>query len=275
MNNALHSPYLAMQGHIYIPRSHCVNLKICISGAIRGIDTIWFIADDFGFKSYQKYYYQREPEVYGGYVKVHFEMSAYLNNKMNSLDNNTASCLRNVLVAAIQVQVQLPKIIVIVPDDDLLTFLDYNKYGKSVIYGKVTDWIMTQHDRLLATQKEYLPLKAKSTIFPKVVWILPPLHTNFNNNTQRSKFGKEVEKMAVYHENVYALALKKIWDEHDTKLFVKETDRFTSDGYKRYWEAVDKTVKYADTILFKKQKIQKKKSPKKPQNKQLDHGDRN
>ena len=47
-----------------------------------------------------------------------------------------------------------------------------------------------------------------------------------------------------------------------------ENRRFTVDGYARYWEAVNATVKFTDTILVKK--ITKKKSykPMEPQQKQ-------
>ena len=51
------------------------------------------------------------------------------------------------------------------------------------------------------------------------------------------------------HANVYTLALKKVWDEKDKNLFMS---RFTAEGYKYYWEAVDKTIRYFDSVILKK-----------------------
>ena len=155
-----------------------------IAGAIWGYDTIWFLSDEFGFKSYQKYYYHRDPENFNGYVKYRFEMSAYLNNKSNSIDTNLISRMRHLMVGAITAQVCLPKLIMIVPDDDFITYLNFDGEAASQLYGKLLDWLMMQHDRLIATQKEYLPQKAKMPNSPKIIWIEPPLHENFNNMEQ-------------------------------------------------------------------------------------------
>ena len=188
-------------------------------------------------------------------------MSGFLNNKTDSLDTNAVSRIRNLLVGAIHMQVQLPKLIVVVPDNDIIEYIDYRKYGAAEVYAKFLDWIMTQQERLIASQKEYLPLKARQLNYPQIIWIEPPLHDNFDNNTQRAIFGNILSNTAQFYDGVSVLQLKKIWDEKDTKLFVKENKRFTADGMKKYWEAVDKTVKYADTIGLQKQaRLQKAKA---------------
>ena len=35
--------------------------------------------------------------------------------------------------------------------------------------------------------------------------------------------------------------------------FLKDQQRFTSAGYRTYWEAIDRTVRYFDSIVLKKQ----------------------
>ena len=60
-------------------------------------------------------------------------------------------------------------------------------------------------------------------------------------------------KEAKYHDNTYSLELKKIWDPNDPTLFCKIDRKYTAQGYTAYWEAVDKAVKYAETLLFKKE----------------------
>ena len=60
--------------------------------------------------------------------------------------------------------------------------------------------------------------------------------------------------MAKLHNNVSTLALKKVWDSTNLKLFLKGSNRFTTSEFMAYWEAVDRTVRYFDSIvLLKKQ----------------------
>ena len=63
-----------------------------------------------------------------------------------------------------------------------------------------------------------------------------------------------------YHINTYSLELKKVWDESDSSLYASKDKKLTANDYLTYWEAVDRSIKYANTLLMKKeeQKQQKK-----------------
>ena len=69
----------------------------------------------------------------------------------------------------------------------------------------------------------------------------------------RNNFNKAVNMTALVHDNTWSLQLKKIWDPQDTSYFIEEQKKFTANGLHAYWEAIDKTIRYADMILFKKQ----------------------
>ena len=84
------------------------------------------------------------------------------------------------------------------------------------------------------------------------MWIKAPHHKNFANNLHRMKFNKALESMAKLHDNMFVLELVNEWDQYDTSLYITESRRYTATGLSTYWRAVDKTVKYADTILLKK-----------------------
>ena len=68
----------------------------------------------------------------------------------------------------------------------------------------------------------------------------------------RQKFNHALSTAALLNENTWSLKLKKIWDSHNHSLYNKEDDKYTVEGIKTYWEAVDQTIKYADTILIKR-----------------------
>ena len=96
-----------------------------------------------------------------------------------------------------------------------------------------------------------MPIRAKG-VKPIWVWIQPPTHVNFRNNNLRLQFGRALEKCATYFDRMHALKLVKHWESDNTSLFNKEDQKFTALGYQTYWMAVDKVVKYTDTLLLKK-----------------------
>ena len=216
-----------------------------------GYESIWFCGDDFGHQTFNDYCLNRMDDFHG-YAKDNFEVIGFMSDSATSDDLTLISRLRNILVEAITKQVLLPKIIVFVPDDDIIVFLNYVEYGISKCLGRIVDWIMREHNRIIESYKEYLPLKAKKYSYPQLIWIKALTHDNFNNNLMLQKFNYALSTQAQNHEHTWALQLKKIWDPHNHSLFNKEDNKYTVEGIKTYWEAVDKTLKYADTILLKK-----------------------
>ena len=82
------------------------------------------MSDEFGFhsNSFTKYFYEYEPEEDKHYSKLHFEVSGFMNNTLKSYENNIVSRIHNGVVAAIREQPILPKYIVMVPDDNVLSY---------------------------------------------------------------------------------------------------------------------------------------------------------
>ena len=140
----------------------------------------------------------------------------------------------------------------IVPDDDILKFSGISGFGITRSLGKILDWIQTEFDRMVEIHKDRLPNKAKKAAYPHFIWIEPPLNDNFNNNESRRKFNRALNTVTALHQNTSVLQLKKVWSEHDLQLYLQKEDRYTSSGLHSYWEAVDKAIKYADTLLMKK-----------------------
>ena len=83
--------------------------------------------------------------------------------------------------------------------------------------------------------------------------IAAPLHDNFRNNSLRYKFNKSLEECCRLHANTSTLFLKQVWDPKNSCLFLGQSQRFTAEGYRCYWEAVDRTVRYFNSVVLKKQ----------------------
>ena len=156
----------------------------------------------------------------------------------------------------------LPRLIVVVPEDDILKTLGEDVLTDEESIGipikRLLNFVMTEYSRAVSTFKENLPAKCNRDGYPFFLWIQLPMHENFSNNSARFRFNKCLEECAKMHSNVYTLQLQKVWDPRDAGLFA---NRFTNEGYRSYWEAIDKTVRFFDSVILKKnekKKVQKK-----------------
>ena len=238
---------------------------------MRAYDRCWFIGDDFGSRSFEQHFQACKSVDYNGYVCAHFDTTGYFGNFVTGSPSMLAR-YSNVLVQAMYCNygnkvLPLPKIIVVVPDDDLLKLLhsgsdDEVPHGICTGLSKILNYIMTEFERNIAAFKEYLPAKSLKSTYPQILWIKAPLHDNFTNNHTRQKFNRALEEITKLHANSSTLMLKRVWDSRNLNLYLKDCQRFTSEGYTTYWEAVDRTVCYFDSVLLKKQ-LEKGKNPKK------------
>ena len=113
---------------------------------------------------------------------------------------------------------------------------------------------MRKFHKAVEIQRDFLQAKSKKSAYPTFVWIEAPSHMNFppDNQAMRKLYNSAVNAVAQRYEDTYSLQLKKVWDPHASSLFMAEDLRYTAEGLRTYWEAVDKTVRYVDTLLLKK-----------------------
>ena len=187
------------------------------------------------------------------YVKCFFDVKGFFTNKFTHFDQNLVSRLCNVLVTALIDRVILLKWVIIVMDDDLIKYTQFDDdFGVADSFSRLIDNVMKEHLKSLAIHKEYLPQKAKCKGIPQILWIEAPLHDAFNNNSSRSKFNTCLNEVVKFHADMHVLSLKKVWDPVNLNLFDKFSRCFTREGLHTYRNAVDRTFKFADTLLLKK-----------------------
>ena len=119
-------------------------------------------------------------------------------------------------------QVPLLKIIVVVPDDDIIKcFKDQDsELGKP--FSRVLNYIMTEHECCISAYKEYLPAKCVKEDYRQILWIQAPYHDHFLNNDQRYRFNKSIEELVRFHGAVHMLMLKKVWNPKDMAFYVQD-----------------------------------------------------
>ena len=110
---------------------------------MKGINKLWILGDKFMFGSYNRYCYQQPEENF--YIRKHFEVSGFMSNPERSLDENVVSRYRNLLTGTIAENPILPKLIVLVPDSDIVTYYGHKKAGALRGLAYILNWIMKEH----------------------------------------------------------------------------------------------------------------------------------
>ena len=203
---------------------------------------------------------------YNGYIKAHFDTFGYFGNKFITDNPSLLSRLSNLLVQAMESRLNnkllpLPKIVVLVPDDDFIRLFDIDDSSDvsnvSKVFSRMLNYVMTELERNVAAFREYLPAKAIHCNYPHFLWIAAPLHDGFCNNSLHQKFNRSLEEVMQLHASSYCLHLEKVWDAKNMNFYLSVSQCFTAEGYSAYWEGVDRTVCYFDSILLKKQEGKK------------------
>ena len=188
-----------------------------------------------------------------GYIRQNYNIVGKSSNKYTSNNPNLISRVQCQLVRAIHDEIKLPKYIVMVMDDDIVDiFRDTPELVTDTSMGKIINVMMNDIRKLIQMQKEYLPTKAKRMSYPHIIWIEAPIHDNFRNNYERTVFNRNLNSVVKLFDDISILKLKKIWEPTNSRLFIEENNRFTSEGLANYWAAVDYTMKFMDTLLIDK-----------------------
>ena len=120
-------------------------LHSIITDYIRGYEKSWILGDEFMHKTYNQHFRDRRMDQ-KLYMKEHFEVMDYSKSKYDALDRNAFSRIRNLMVKAMKEQVLLPKMIIIVPDDDLASYFQASQIGVSKQLGRVTNWLLIEFE---------------------------------------------------------------------------------------------------------------------------------
>ena len=147
----------------------------------------------------------------------------------------------------------------IVTESDLIDQLKLSKEDRingvkiENIYQRVVKMLVMQIERIVDSFKEKLPSKANRRNWPHIIWVSPVQHRNFNfiNNKNRDKFTTCLDEEVKHHKWMSSLQLKQTWDADDRSLVSAERNIMTATGLRKFWQAVDKTIKYCDIKKFK------------------------
>ena len=181
---------------------------------------IWFIGDSFINQTFHALpdlkttakLKKRDPP----YVYDFFNVCCFTSRSL-SLVNSVPARLVNCLIKALNDNVDeerkskpLPQIIMVIPDLDILKYVDHFTYGIEIILTPLICWIIQEMKNAVEAKKEQL-YKLKPGILtagePKIIWvkILQRMRSKEKIFTVRSKFNNLIEEMIVKEKNHYLI----------------------------------------------------------------------
>ena len=144
----------------------------------------------------------------------------------------------------------IPKWIVLIPEVDIISSIDYTEFGVSGAYGMLIDHIIKEIDSTIKYFTANLPYKANKYGRPYVLWLEPTLHINYVDNELRVKFTRSLHAAIQNNTRHVALPLRQFWNENDLNV-VFSAGSVTRQGMALFTKAMDATVRFADTKLMR------------------------
>ena len=188
------------------------------------------------------------------YTTTHFEVKTWSGN-FKTKAQTVLGRMRNIMVSAINSCHKLPKWIVVVFEDDIIKRYNFKRNAADHDFYKQLKWLMNEHNRLIETFKDMLPIKSKKYNWPHFIWLEPVIHESFRNTEyddlveQFIIAQKEVQKL---HENLIILQFRQVWNQKEPGYFRRQDfGKMSKEGHRAFWMAFDKTIKFADTKVIR------------------------
>ena len=184
-------------------------------------------------------------------MKDKFEVKHFAANSLD-LNRSVIGRIRNQFVKALSEEILLPRVVVILQDNDIINSVKpkAKKSQVSEIYGRITHWLADKLDKAVAEHVDYLPNKAIKEGYPTFLWIAPPQHRNFRDNQLRQKMTTSIKSAIGMQKSHTMLTMKKIWDYQDGSLYYH--DRFITEGFETFWKSIDSALNFWYTHLAQK-----------------------
>ena len=208
---------------------------------LEGLERLWFVGDNLMSETYRTYLKKSRVQFY---VKDQYEVSDFKNCKQNSNNRNVLSRILNTFITAVNENPVLPKYIVFVLDDEVLSSLEYENFGVSTMYGMMLEWLVKNVNSTVQDIKQKLPNKAKREHFPQIYWTPALTHKRFfKGNVLQNKFNLRLESIVKLYPTMRVLKFKHTWCFEDDNL-MHQNGTLSATGKGAYWAAVDQALKY-------------------------------
>ena len=236
-----------------------LNLKtnqmfiISIVGNPPAAKDCWFIGDKFLEQTFSTFTDIRNEgnagKINKTYTFDYYNVDYFAEHPL-STSRNTISNIRNAVVKALnKYKNKLPRLLVILPEDDILKFINHFSYGVSRITGRYLNWLITEIDKLVSGRREELRKRKAGSVGgsePKIIWGRMMDRPNISYNDMlavRIKYNSILEDILANKRNHYILDVSK---EVVHPLNFMYNNQINASGRNDFWLAIDRQLELFD-----------------------------
>ena len=214
-------------------------LLFIFTGPVPGYEQIWLLGDEFLTRAAGHFFDGSDDHTC--FMKREFDVKWFAGNTLHN-NHSTLARICNQLCEAVEKHQLFPKLVIIIPDTDILQSIKVTGYGISEALRHLVHWMATEFNKIVEIHKDRLTNKSKKKNYPSFMWIPPPLHANFEDNTLRNKFAKSIKSSLHIQPHHMMLKLLKVWNYEDTSL--AKANRYTLPSYKAFWKSLDSATEF-------------------------------
>ena len=162
-----------------------------------------------------------------------------------SLLQNVPARLVNAFTKAANENNKLPRMVVFIPDWDIVKYVNYFQLGVKDMFSQILGWIMTNVMRVIQSKKDKLEHRNAGSIIssePKIIWVkmIECIGGEYNRAlTTRYRFNAALENQLAARKNHFVFDIGKAIA--DPGYFTMWND-LTGDGKSRYWCELDNSI---------------------------------
>ena len=227
--------------------SQAIILLSVFADPVSGYESAWLIGDEFLTKAEGYLFGDKHiKENIAPFLWENFNVKVFADNTLSPY-SSMLSRVRNQLIRAINKETLLPKIIIVILDDNLSERI---KSNISFVYGSIMHWLADQFNKIIECHKDKLPQKAVKADYPHFIWIAPPVNISFDNSDIRLKLDKSLKDTLDVQKSHMMLRLKKVWVQNDRSYC--RHHQVTQIGFESYWASIDSAITFWNTHLAPK-----------------------
>ena len=210
-------------------------------GPVRGYEDLWIVGDEFAKNTFHSTVLQNNSLQF--YIKETFNIYEFTSDRTN--EGNVLNRIFNNIVRGMNQQILLPKIILIVLDNDLMKNIKGKNRVTEKVINETIEYLISDIHQEIKDHRDQLPMKAQKFKYPTVLWMIPPCHANFTNNLRRQQLARALETTVMNH-NEMCFMCTRLWDFNNLELVPSTTMgyKFSRRGLIQYWMAIDAAIKY-------------------------------
>ena len=233
---------------------------LIISDAIEAICDIWILGDEV-FREIFTTFSDLRDKPRSSRSRSNEEKSVnkeeipyiYDTYNVNSIWPNPLSPIKSVLARILNCFItamnenrsrQLPRVIIVIPDCDIVKNIHHYNFGVSYILGRAIRWITSQMERLIKAKKEAMKKRRAGSICasdPKIIWVKMferPIRAEYM--AIRSKFNALLEESLCSRIQSYIMSPEV--SAYDFDRF----GNFTEKGKVKFWKGIDRQLREFD-----------------------------